>query len=64
MSEEEYLYNKALKLEKDHILLLFEKEKYNNQQKKWFLESKIIDAKKNNNQELINLYNEILKMIK
>lgn len=57
MSEEE------LELEKMRILLIFEKEKYTNEQKKWFLESKTIDAKKNNDVLLIKLYDELYKMI-
>jgi hypothetical protein len=63
MSEKEILDKKALELEKERILLLFEKEKYNNQQKKWFLESKMIGIEKSNDQELMNVYKELLEMI-
>ena len=63
MSEKEILDKKALELEKERILLLFEKEKYNNQQKKWFLESKMIGVEKSNNQELMNTYKELLEMV-
>ena len=63
MSEKEILDKKALELEKERILLLFEKEKYNIQQKKWFLESKMIGVEKSNNQELMNTYKELLEMV-
>ena len=63
MSEKEILDKKALELEKERILLLFEKEKYNTQQKKWFLESKMIGVEKSNNQELMNTYKELLEMV-
>jgi len=63
MSENELLNKQALELEKERILLLFEKEKYNKQQKKWFLESKMIDAKKSNDQEFMKVYEELLEII-
>lgn len=63
MSEKEILDNRALELEKERILLLFEKEKYNNQQKKWFLESKMMGIEKSNDQELMNVYKELYEMI-
>ena len=64
MLENKEIDDEVYNFEKERILLLFKKENYNNQQKKWFLESKMIEANKVNDQRLINLYKEIEEMIK
>ena len=63
MLNQESLDNKAIELEKKRILLLFKKENYNLQQKKWFIESKINDCEKNNDHLLLNMYKEFEKEI-
>jgi hypothetical protein len=63
MLENKEIDDEVYNFEKERILLLFKKENYNNQQKKWFLESKMIEANKVNDQRLINLYKEIEEMI-
>ena len=63
MLENKEIDDEVYNFEKERILLLFKKENYNNQQKKWFLEYKMIEANKVNDQRLINLYKEIEEMI-
>ncbi len=63
MLENKEIDDEVYNFEKERILLLFKKENYNNQQKKWFLESKMIEANKVNDQRLINLYKEIEELI-
>ena len=63
MLENKEIDDEVYNFEKERILLLFKKENYNNQQKKWFLESKMIEANKVNDKRLINLYKEIEEMI-
>ena len=47
----------------ERINILFEKNKYDDEQKKWFIEAKIVAAKKSNNILLLQDYSKILESL-
>ena len=47
----------------ERINILFEKNKYDDKQKKWFIEAKIVAAKKSNNILLLQAYSKILESL-
>lgn len=47
----------------ERINILFEKNKYDDEQKKWFIEAKIVAAKKSNNILLLQAYSKILESL-
>lgn len=50
-------------LEIERINILFKKNNYDKQQKKWFLESKIMNAKEHGDKKLLILYEELLNEV-
>ena len=62
---EQDLKDEETLLETERLKILFKKNNYDKQQKKWFLESKIMNAKECGNKNLLILYerllNEVLK---
>ena len=47
----------------ERINILFEKNNYDEEQKKWFIEAKIISAKKNNDILLLQACSKILESL-
>jgi len=63
MSEKDQLCNDFIELEVQRIKLLFEKNKYNTEQKKWFIEAKLMNKEKENNEAYIEIYERLLEEI-
>lgn len=60
MLEQDLQNNFIISNEIERIKILFEKNNYTDEQKKWFIEAKIISAKNNNDDELLKIYNKLL----
>lgn len=59
--EKDQLDNEFINLEVERIKLLFEKNKYDKEQKKWFIEAKMLDAKNNKDINYIKVCDILLK---
>lgn len=64
MSESHRLDDKALELEIERIKILFEKSNYNLEEKKWFLDAKMISAQKDNDIFAIEACKRLIKELK
>jgi mutator protein MutT len=64
MSENHRLDDKALELEIERIKILFEKSNYNLEEKKWFLEAKMISAQKDNDVFAVEACKRLIKELK
>lgn len=64
MSENHRLDDKALELEIERIKILFEKSNYNLEEKKWFLDAKMISAQKDNDIFAIEACKRLIKELK
>ncbi len=59
--EKDQLDNEFINLEVERIKLLFEKNKYDLEQKKWFIEAKMFDAKNNKDVNYLKVCDILLK---
>ena len=64
MSVNHHLDEKGLELEVERIKLLFEKSNYNLEEKKWFLDAKMISAQKDNDIFAIEACKRLIKELR
>ena len=64
MSVDHQLDEKIINNEIERIKILFEKNEYGLEEKKWFIEAKLINAQKNNDMYLIEVCNRLLKELR
>ncbi len=60
MSEDRQLDNKLIEMEIERTKILFEKSNYNLEEKKWFLEAKMINAQKNGDKFSLEVVNRLI----
>ena len=63
MLENQMLNDELIDIEVNHILLLFKKNNYTLKQKKWFLQSKLMDLKKRNDPVLLEVCKKVNEII-